>query len=192
MRSIYLLVLIAIGISTVYGSTGLSEFCSHSKKCYITSLVPTSVPTDVATTTQHEMIKFNFVYFANVSYDSAATDQVSDNSINLAIVINNVLKDPCGQNGCWMRIRPQTDYPFVDPGLDGYYDYTNNTLSLYPEFIFGFPEHASQTNFSVSFETCIVNTLFDYNHCSEDFFPPSNSNRIPKSKWFGKLHKKGC
>ena len=166
MRSVYLLLL--VGIYAVAGSTSLREFCSQGKKCLISTNVPTEIPTDLTTTTHHKMVEFNFVYFTDVDYISNVTEKDSQNTIGIAIVIDNVMKDPCEEQTCWMRIRSKTDYPFVDPQLNGYYDYSNNTLSLYPQFIFTFPAHTVAANFSVSFETCIVNPLFDYNDCIHD------------------------
>ncbi|AYV80401.1 MAG: hypothetical protein Harvfovirus1_26 [Harvfovirus sp.] len=150
-------------------SKSLNEFCSEGKRCVISVADPTSEITDVLTTTHHQMAQTNFVYFTNVSYASEATTKNSSNIISLAIIIENVTEDPCADANCWMRVRPESDVPFIDPELFGYYDYSGTTLSLYPEYTFGFPLHTTRANYTVSFETCIVDGESSYNDCMDGF-----------------------
>ena len=174
--------MVAVAIATLFSCTlveahpegeGLKNFC-RTDDCYITARVPTTVPTNVSTTTQHLYFPLltTFSYFTNVSYEAHKSLLPSFNAIELAIVLFNIPDDPCGDEGCWMRIRFESDYPFIDPDLEGDYDYENKTLSLYPAFYYGFPHHNVPTNYTVSFETCVINPLFpDNNHCSEDSDP---------------------
>ncbi|AYV83831.1 MAG: hypothetical protein Hyperionvirus12_28 [Hyperionvirus sp.] len=175
-----LLVLVLVGawcvkscnVDPYVEDNALIDFCQHGKNCYITTSVPTEVPTMVATTTEHKMVEekyvLNFVYFANVSYLSDATTNTSGNLIGVTIMINNVKTDPCLQETCWMRVRIQSDYPFDKQNLGGYYDYTGTVLNLYLQYSYEFPAHTTGTNFTVSFETCIINPLFPFNHCTKD------------------------
>jgi hypothetical protein len=145
--------------------SNMTDLC-RERECSILSSVDMDLPVSFGTNTQHTLLSNSFVYYANFTFRSPSAKWQTTTTLHLDIVLHDVLADPCVDDTCWMRVRPVTDYPFVSQSLWGYYDYTNGTLSLYPNFGFVYDVHTDPTEYSVAFETCVIDS--DSNHCSED------------------------
>src|SRR3989344_6662773 len=157
-----LLTLSSLGIN---GDSPFLDFCKLYD-CNFETHSPTELVTDSTLFNGHTVLDHTFSYFANVSYASNATLLPSSNSIELGIFIFGLKYDACFDgNLCWMRVRVTSEYQLEDQFLEGYYNFENNTLSLFPTLMYRYPSHPSNTTYMISLETCIVSPLTpDRNH----------------------------
>lgn len=158
-----------IFILLVVSVNSFGDFCKQHE-CSIEVETVTNVYTSYKTITQHTIADNTFVYYINVTFTSNANKLRSNDSVTMALNIFDMLDNPCKVMWCWMHIIYKTDQPFEYIDIDGYYDYDNNTLGIYPKLNYIYPIH-NDTIYEIHFLICVMNPSTPHYNLCLNFLP---------------------
>ena len=116
---------------TLLLSNAMIDLCKSSECFIATTVVPDNI-IEYSTTTWHTTFMNNFVYYTKIDVGSSTkyNKKCGDNELDTGtqVSISNVTTDICADETCWIRFR--TSNETISGGLEGYYDYSNNTMNL--------------------------------------------------------------
>jgi len=137
----------------VVNSAKIWNICS-THDCSIALNVTMADHMDFNTVTKHLYLNNSFVYNTNYNFISLASDTVNDVGTQITLTVKEI-PETCDVNDCYIHVYFTTPYDFTYGDLQGYYDYDQHIIVIHVFFLFGYPAHNDDVDFSIFLDTCI-------------------------------------